>query len=532
MLTEKIAAFVEEGFVKGPFDSAPMPGFRANTLMAVHRNDKVRPVINMSGPLGGSFNSNTLKYKMEKIRMTTAKNFSYDVKEAGLGALMTKFDLKDAFKLIPAKREDWKLQGFKWLGKFFIETQMIFGAVPSVSNFDRLGNTVVQLSKSEAGLPGARVSRTLDDIAIVSSKGSGVTEKFTDALIEVCSFCKVPLAQECPLREKAFSCETKGIVLGVGFDTEKSEWFLTKEKVLKHASRIVNACEKKYLSLNEVQKVMGTINDFVQMCPFMKIFQASGNMFLASFGGSKNIVRSPDVNTVNDWLNCARAIICAEKGMQIAKRPGKPGLECITFVSDAAGSKYDIIDGVKHFQNGIDDRGVACIWVEKDKVKWLCRKAWSSFLLEQALDSRGKSYGNKTTTLEAVGLVIPFVTIPEFLAGKDILFKTDNIAVVFGWESKSIKFDRSASILIKAVAIMSAFLGCRVFVEHLPRMTTMEAELADHLSRASSVTEEDWNLIADAKISEVKGSLCRWIQRPFDDENLPFVLLEELKSKF
>lgn len=139
MLTEKIASFIEEGFVKGPFVGAPLKGFRANTLMAVHRNGKVRPVINMSGPKGGSFNDNILKHKLEKVKMSTAREFSYEVKEAGLGAIMSKFDLKDAFKLIPARKEDWSLQGFKWLGRFFVETQMIFGAVPSVSNFNRLG---------------------------------------------------------------------------------------------------------------------------------------------------------------------------------------------------------------------------------------------------------------------------------------------------------------------------------------------------------------------------------------------------------
>jgi len=83
---------------------------------------------------------------------------------------------------------------------------------------------------------------------------------------------------------------------------------------------------------------------------------------------------------------------------------------------------------------------------------------------------RGKFYGNKSTTLEAVGLLLPFLVIPETLAGRDIVFKTDNIAVVYGWESKSVKFDRTVSILIKAVVLLASFLGCGVFMEHLSRI--------------------------------------------------------------
>jgi hypothetical protein len=73
---------------------------------------------------------------------------------------MSKYDLKDAFKNIPARKEDWGKQGFKWLGRFFLETQMIFGASPSVSNFDRLGSTLLELAVLNSGFPRFRVHRT------------------------------------------------------------------------------------------------------------------------------------------------------------------------------------------------------------------------------------------------------------------------------------------------------------------------------------------------------------------------------------
>jgi len=531
MLTEKIASFIEEGFVKGPFVAAPLRGFRANTLMAVHRNGKVRPVINMSGPAGGSFNENILSHKLEKVKMATAKEFSYEVIEAGKGAIMSKFDLKDAFKLIPARKDDWKLQGFKWLGSFFVETQMIFGAVPSVSNFDRLGSVVVELAKSKAGTPSKKVCRTLDDITIVSPKDSGITEIFSQALKEVCEFASVPLADPCPLKEKAFINETRGIILGIGFDTDRAEWYLSEEKAEKHSSRILSAAQKKYIDLKETQKVMGVINDLTQLCPFAKIFQATGNRFLAGFEANENILKNVEELVAQDWLICVRIIKSAIKGIPIPRRPGMQSLGCLVFTSDAAGSKFDSLKGERFFHNIPGDRGVACVLSEEKEIKWYCRTPWSKNLLETSRDKRGKYYGSKTTTLEAVGLLLPFLSIPEALAGKDIVFRTDNIAVVFGWESKSVKFDRTASIMIKAVVLLASFLGCRVFVEHLPRMSSMEASIADHLSRLSSMEDEDWVMIEEAAVGSLEGALREWIEDPTEDERLPFVLLDELKFR-
>ncbi len=120
MLTDKIATWIEAGYVAGPFTTAPVPGFRANPLMAVARKGSVRPIINMSAPRGASFNENVVENQLEKVRMATAQSFGYAIRKCNQNAKMSKFDKKDAYKLIPARKEDWNKQGFSWLGMNFI----------------------------------------------------------------------------------------------------------------------------------------------------------------------------------------------------------------------------------------------------------------------------------------------------------------------------------------------------------------------------------------------------------------------------
>ncbi len=76
-------------------------------------------------------------------------------------------DMADAYKNVPCPLNDLHLQGFSWLGKFFVELRQIFGATTAVANYDILGNTVLTLVKAETEVPNHFVHRQLDDVPVV-----------------------------------------------------------------------------------------------------------------------------------------------------------------------------------------------------------------------------------------------------------------------------------------------------------------------------------------------------------------------------
>ena len=113
--TETLASWVEKGFVAGPFFEDPLPDMRLNSVMAEEQKDKIRPVINMSSPKGRSLNDNVDEHRLGRLPMASAKQFGKALIRSGKGSIMSKMDMKDAYKLIPAKPEDFCLQGFTWL---------------------------------------------------------------------------------------------------------------------------------------------------------------------------------------------------------------------------------------------------------------------------------------------------------------------------------------------------------------------------------------------------------------------------------
>ena len=195
LLTDTIATWIKKGFVAGPFSTPPTAGFRANPLAVVVRNGKVRPILNMSGPKGRSFNDNVDKSKLERLHMGTAKQFGFSLKRAGKEAKFSKFDLQDAYKLMPARREDFRLQGFCWLGRWFVETQQEFGGVPSPANFDKLAKTKDAIFCIKSNTPRSLVYRALDDSPCVAQAGSGIVERFSSTMRTVCQDINIPLAE-------------------------------------------------------------------------------------------------------------------------------------------------------------------------------------------------------------------------------------------------------------------------------------------------------------------------------------------------
>jgi len=148
-----------------------------------------------------------------------------------------------------------------------------------------------------------------------------------------------------------------------------------------------------------------------------------------------------------------------------------------------------------------------------------------------AKDDNNKAYGCKSTTLEVIGLLLPILTVPHLLASHELVLHVDNIASVYGWQNRAVKKDSSASILIRALHVISCFLGCIVHVVHLPRMSTPNARLANRLSRQNTTTTMDERRILSAIQPALPAALTRWLAKPCVDWDLPRVLLRDVQDK-
>ena len=146
-------------------------------------------------------------------------------------------------------------------------------------------------------------------------------------------------------------------------------------------------------------------------------------------------------------------------------------------------------------------------------------------------DINGTPMGFKSTMLETVGLLIPFLTRPDLVQGRHVLLQVDNLAVVFAWDKKYCRNDAETSLLIRVLHTVEALLQCKIYCEHLPRNSNSAAVLADHLTRETTTKKPELAAIKHIEWNPLKGALAKWLENPVLNWNLPQDICTELRSK-
>jgi len=510
VITDNTATWVKSNFVCGPFDEPPFKKFRVNCLSPIEQNDKVRIVVNASLPESSSFNSNVQEHKIEKVRMTSARIFGHGLLKAGKGAVFSKFDQKDAYKNIPCRAEDLRLQGFKWLGKFFYESAQMFGARTAVANYDILGNTLLSICMAEHESKTIQAFRQLDDVPIIGVKGSSDCESFSASYKSLCEDANIRLAEDCPLRDKAFSNETEGKVLGIVFNSETLCWKFPEDKKMKVLLAIKKGLFEE-LSLKEVQSLVGQLSDLGQMSPFLAIFKKPLLEDLAratSLGESEKITLS--VQSKKDLGVWAAMLLDKDPWHGIPwPNCGAPRYHKSVY-SDAAG----LPDGERN------ENGVGVAWVafsEEGEYIGAQRLTWPDSFIESATDGKGARFGSKTTTLELFGILLPVLVLNRQFRDQHVVFHVDNIACAYGWESGYLKEDRCGSILLRSLKMVEMFLGSVFHVKFVPRVSTWEADQTDRMSRLSSMVDKDRALLRSFVMWEIPDVVVDWLEEPSED---------------
>ena len=514
LLTDTLAGWVADGFLAGPFKSPPFPRFRVNPIKVVVKPDKVRPVLNVSSPIGASFNDNICIDAMEKVVMSSAKKFSESVLEAGKGALMTKTDKKDAYKNVPCNLKDLRLQGLQWGGRYFVELYQIFGSKAAAANYDTLDNTSVSLAKAGCEIPKKFVHRQLDDTPAVGPASKPWLSDFTTSLFSVCNQLGFKLAPECPKFEKAFTMSTRGKVLGIFLDTMSLSWSLPLEKSDEYLSMVLGCLQGANLSLEAAESLLGKLNFVTSMAPFMKTFKVNLQIFLATLKEAHLSSLELTAELRRDLEIWAVFLFDSREGLPIPSPRTAPPLRHKTVTTDASGWQND--------HNGPIDAGIGVVVRDEDgELSFVSQTLWSFAEGTSLIDSLGKHLGSKTTSLELTGLVLAVLQLGNDIAGQHVVFQVDNIGCHYIWPKGYSNTDRLASVLARLLVLLEAKLCMNVHVMHHPRMSSWESCLADRLSRERSTTSSDKLLLSSFRVPPLQRDFAAWMRNPSEDWDMP-----------
>ena len=181
----------EAGRILGQFESPPLPNFCSSGLDLVHKNDgECRVIYHLSAPALHSINDYINPDCCFLTYCTTGDAYSI-INRLGHNALLSKIDIKDAFRLIPVCPEDWNLLGIQRRRHFYADRLLPFGLHSAPFLFDRLSNAIHWVLKHSYGV--AHLLHYLDDFFTARTADINGCLKNLTAMLSLCSKINAPV---------------------------------------------------------------------------------------------------------------------------------------------------------------------------------------------------------------------------------------------------------------------------------------------------------------------------------------------------
>ena len=142
-VTDAIEKELFRGHTAGPFTIPPFDDLHCSPIGAViKKDDTCRLIMDLSQPKGWSIDENICKEDFS-VQYTHFDRATDLVFEAGKSCLISKVDIKHAFRLIPVRKSDWKLLGIiGGKGIFFVDVRLSFGLRSSPGIFNRFADLI------------------------------------------------------------------------------------------------------------------------------------------------------------------------------------------------------------------------------------------------------------------------------------------------------------------------------------------------------------------------------------------------------
>ena len=216
-----------EGTVAGPFSQPPFENTHLNRFGVIPKSQpgEWRLITDLSFPKGRSVNdlipdcNSTVSYEGIPEAITA-------IMRVGQGAMLAKFDIKRAYRLLPVSENHRRFLGMFWKGFFYIDLALPFGLRSAPKIFTRFADALQWICSKEGDI--AYIQHYLDDFLLIGPAGSDKCKVDLAKCLDLCSQLGVPIA-----KEKTVGPTTKLTFLGFELDSIGQELRLPVSKIVR-----------------------------------------------------------------------------------------------------------------------------------------------------------------------------------------------------------------------------------------------------------------------------------------------------------
>lgn len=194
ILIQSINKEIAFGHTVGPFFTPPFSPFVCSSLAVVSKkNGSFRVILDLSRPAGSSVNDSISKAADTVNHSSVDNAISYLVK-LGIGSIMRKDDIKQAFRLIPVRSQDWYLLGYQCAGRYDFDCVLPFGSRFSPKLFCGFTDALHWVLNNVSGY--SSFVHYCDDFFIIFPPDADLGRRLNEHFIIMCSKLGFPLANK------------------------------------------------------------------------------------------------------------------------------------------------------------------------------------------------------------------------------------------------------------------------------------------------------------------------------------------------
>ncbi|PPQ82917.1 hypothetical protein CVT24_008668, partial [Panaeolus cyanescens] len=254
--------------IHGPFVTSPLPDLRCSPLGSVtrKRNPAKRRLINhLSWPNKRSVNDG-ISDSEAAIQYDLFERAVEDLVASGPFSRMAKLDLKEAFRHVPIRPEDWHHLGFSWRGKLYYCVVLTFGLRSAPYIFNMFAEALHWIIQRH--IP-SRLRHYLDDFLLTFQPGTPLSI-CTEAVEWV-----IGLGHSlglCFQDEKTLWPTYIVDFLGIELDSACMEARLPQDKMAILIELLSTWRNKRIASLRDTQELSGYLQFASQVIPYSRSF--------------------------------------------------------------------------------------------------------------------------------------------------------------------------------------------------------------------------------------------------------------------
>ena len=254
LVNEKMYHEIHLGHIAGPFDEPPFFNFHSSPLGLVPKHDpgKFRLIHDLFFPKGDSINSYTSR-EFTTVQYETLDRVVELVRSCGRNCLIAKADIKEAFRLIPIRSQDYPLLGFTWQGKYYHDKVLPMGSAVSCQTFERFSRALQWILQTHFNV--LRVTHLLDDYIFFGPANESTCLHSLLSFERLADDIGIPLdtGKICPRS----TCQ---VVYDIEIDTTAMELRLPADKLAKALSLVNRMSNCRKVTLRDLLSLIGLLS--------------------------------------------------------------------------------------------------------------------------------------------------------------------------------------------------------------------------------------------------------------------------------